>query len=201
MKLRLVREEDIPEMLKIYGQYIHTPITFEYEMPTLKEFSQRILKICTEYPCLICEDSGKIAGYAYAHKVRERAAYNWAAELSIYLDFESVSHGIGRIMYQGLMEELKLQGIKTVYGCVTSPNPASEGLHWSLGFRPAGVWRNVGFKDGKWHDVLWYEKRIADYEESPAPVIPFPKVDKHRVEAALEQFNRGGTGILSYSIE
>lgn len=134
MEIRFAAAADSSQLLKIYGQYIDTPITFEYVLPTEQEFTKRILDISQMYPYLVCLEGGEIIGYAYAHRQMQRAAYQWNAELSIYLDRCHTSRGIGKLLYCCLMDLLKLQGVKTVYGGVTLPNEKSERLHQALGF-------------------------------------------------------------------
>ena len=133
MKLRFAAEKDCRSLLAIYAQYIDTAVTFECWLPSEEEFTGRIRAITSNYPYLVCEDQGRIAGYAYAHRQMEREAYQWNAELSIYLDRAYTARGIGRRLYGALMELLRLQGVKNVYGGVTLPNAGSEGLHRALG--------------------------------------------------------------------
>ena len=189
MSIRLARPEDVSALLAIYGQYIHTPITFEYELPSREEFARRLSSVLERYPYLVWEEAGTVSGYAYAHPERERAAYQWNAELSIYLDEHAVSRGIGRRLYAALMDLLALQGLKTVYGSVTQPNPASEGLHQAMGFRRLGVHRNTGYKNGAWHHVIWFEKALAPYDSQPVPPRPFPQLDPRMVLAVLEKYS------------
>ena len=178
---------DAGELLAIYGQYIETPTTFECALPAEAEFAERIRSVSTCYPYLVCRENGRIIGYAYAHRQAERAAYQWNAELSIYLDREARGRGVGRRLYGALMELLRLQGIRTVYALVTVPNPASEGLHRSMGFRCMGVQRSTGYKDGAWRDVAWFEKTIGTYDEAPAPLRPLRAVPRERVLKILEE--------------
>ena len=170
MKLRFATPGDSAAILEIYAQYINTPVTFEYVLPEASEFSGRIAAIGAFYPYIVCEGHGGIAGYAYAHRHMEREAYQWNAELSVYLHQDCTSQGLGKRMYQALIEILKLQGVRTVYGGVTLPNEKSEALHRSLGFQALGTYHNAGYKNGKWHDVTWFEKRIAPYTIDPEPV-------------------------------
>ncbi len=170
MKLRLASPADSDALREIYAQYIDTPVTFEYALPSREEFARRVETISADYPYLVCEQEEEIVGYAYAHRQMERAAYQWNAELSIYIDREHTSRGLGKTLAGALLELLRRQGVKTVYSGVTLPNARSEGLHASLGFRRLGVYRRTGYKCGKWHDVAWFEKAIAPYEPAPAPV-------------------------------
>ena len=132
MIVRFATPNDSLELLKIYKQYIDTAITFECTLPTEQEFRERIEGIIKEYPYLVCEDDGKIVGYAYAHRHMERGAYGWNAELSVYIDRSFTSRGIGKELYIKLIELLKLQGIKNLYAGITVPNKKSEKLHTSL---------------------------------------------------------------------
>lgn len=135
MLIRFATVNDSREILKIYKQYIDTPITFEYVLPTEEDFKERVKSIISQYPYLVYEEGGKIIGYAYASRYKERSAYQWGAELSIYIDSNFTSKGIGKILCLKLIELLKLQEVRTVYGCVTLPNEKSEKLQISLGFK------------------------------------------------------------------
>ena len=170
LKIRLSAADDTPRLLEIYGQYIHTPITFECVLPTEQEFSERIQNITQNYPYLVCEEQGKLIGYAYAHRQMAREAYQWNAELSIYLDQEYTSQGLGKQLYCALIELLRMQGVRNVYGGVTLPNERSERLHLGLGFHCLGIYRSTGFKCGQWHDVAWFEKAIAVHNQEPSPM-------------------------------
>ncbi len=168
--IRLVRLSDAPALLAIYAQSIRTPVTFEYELPSLEEFQERIRDISACYPYLVLEEDGAVLGYAYAHRLRERAAFGWAAELSVYLDDSAQGRGLGTALYTILLELLRRQGVQAVYGCITSPNPASVALHEKLGFRYCGAFHRAGYKDGQWWDVLWYEKQIGSGQTPPPPL-------------------------------
>ena len=188
MGLRLASPADSAALLKIYGGYLDTPITFEYECPSEEVFARRIASICREYPYLVAQEDGGIVGYAYAHRQAERAAYQWNAELSIYLDREHTSRGWGRKLYGALIDILRLQGIRTVYGCVTVPNEKSEGLHRAMGFRQLGIYRNTGYKCGGWRDVAWFERQIAPYDAEPAPFLPVDQVPGEALAAVLQRY-------------
>ena len=186
MRIRFATSLDSWALLHIYGQYIDKPVTFECALPSEEEFAARIECIAAEYPYLVCEDGDKIVGYAYAHRAQERAAYQWNAELSVYLDRSATERGLGSALYETLISLLRLQGIKTVYGCVTLPNPGSERLHKRLGFRRLGVYQSAGFKAGAWHDVAWFEKSIAPYDMEPKPPLPVSALEETLVEEALQ---------------
>lgn len=189
MSIRLAAIKDVPSILKIYEQYIDTAITFEYNLPTEAEFAERLKNIYTIYPYLVSEEAGCIIGYAYAHKPMEREAYQWNAELSIYIDRSFVSKGHGKKLYTALIELLKLQGIKTVYGGVTVPNEKSERLHIGLGFKLLGTYHNTGYKCGAWHDVSWYEKQISAYDTEPDKVVPICNIPQEQVIETLDKYN------------
>ncbi|MCQ2447783.1 MAG: N-acetyltransferase family protein [Oscillibacter sp.] len=184
--IRLAQQEDAKALLAIYSQYIDTAITFEEKLPSEAEFTQRIQDISAEYPYLVWEEDGKVLGYAYGHRLRERAAYQWDAELSIYLDRSITGKGIGSKLYTVLMELLKLQGICTVYGIVVIPNDPSAALHQRLGFQLTGTFLDTGFKLGKWWGTWWFEKHLLSHDVAPAPLIPFPTVPSNKVAEILQ---------------
>ena len=188
--IRLATVDDAESILAIYTPYVTgTSITFEYEVPSLDEMRTRIADTLKEYPYLIYLLDGNVAGYAYAHRLRERIAYQWDAELSVYVDGDCHHRGIGKALYACLMDLLKLQNVINVSGVVTKPNPASERLHEHFGFRLAGVLRNTGFKKGKWLDVAWYEKNLSDWPAKPLPLLPFSRVEQAQVQNILEAYS------------
>ena len=188
MDIRFATEEDAAGLLAVYAQYIGTAITFETPLPTAEEFAARIRDIRQAYPYLVLLDGERIAGYAYAHRLRERAAYDWCAELSVYLDRDYTGRGYGRKLYGLLTDLLALQNVKTAVGCVALPNAASEALHLGLGFIRAGTSLNSGYKNGAWHDAAWFEKVLGPYDVPPAPLLPFPEVDPAAVAAVMARY-------------
>jgi len=184
---RLATRADAAALLRIYGCYIATPITFEYELPSLPAFVERMDAIIGVYPYLVCEQAGRIVGYAYAHRQMERAAYQWNAELSVYLDPDAVSQGLGRRLYAALMELLRLQGVRLAYALVTVPNPASEHLHGASGFQRVGMLRATGYKDGAWHDVCWFEKELLPPVDAPSVPVPLDALDPAVVAEILRR--------------
>ena len=177
MQLRFAVPEDAAALLRIYREYIDTTITFEYALPAEAEFAGRIAAFTADgYPYLALFDGEQPAAYAYAHRAQERAAYGWNAELSIYIARAYSHRGLGRLLYTALMDLLRLQGVKTVYGVVTSPNPASEALHEAMGFRRAAHFRDAGYKNGRWCDVTWFERELSAHEAAPAPLRPVSAV-------------------------
>lgn len=186
--MRPARPEDASEILKIYEPYIKkTTITFEYEVPSLEEFRGRMTGIIGAYPYLVCEADGKILAYAYAHRFHERAAYQWDAELSVYVEEEHMGLGMGKALYHALMELLKLQNVKNAYALVTSPNERSEALHLGMGFRLEGLNRETGYKMGKWLDVSCFVKNIGTHECDPEGIKPFSETEQTEVDRILEE--------------
>lgn len=186
--IRFAGEEDAENLLEIYGKYIKTPVTFECSLPPAEEFRRRIRDISSEYPWLVLEEGGRAAGYAYAHRLKEREAYRWDAELSVYLSPEYPGRGLGKRLYGALLELLALQNIRAAYACITAPNPRSEGLHRALGFSDAGRWPKAGYKDGAWHDVIWLVKELAPAESEPAPFLPVGQLGREKIQSVLQKF-------------
>ena len=174
MHIRLASADDADGIRTVYAPFVDTPVTFEEEAPSFETYRERIVRICEKYPCLVAEEGGRIVGFAYAHELRERIAFQWNAELSVYLAHAAQGQGVGSRLYAALIELLRLTGIKAVYGVVTSPNAASERLHHAFGFALMGVQPHAGFTCGAWHDVSWYVREIAPFEDAPAPPVPFP---------------------------
>lgn len=187
MGVRLATVNDSNEILKIYRQYIDTAITFEHVLPSEVEFEERIKSIISQYPYLVYEEEGNIIGYAYASRYKERSAYQWGAELSIYIDSNFTSKGIGKVLCLKLIELLKLQELRTIYGCVTMPNEKSEKLQLSLGFKKIGIYHNAGYKGDKWRDVAWFEKSIANYDDNPKEFTPITKIPENKILQILEK--------------
>lgn len=182
--------EDAAAILEIYAPYVReTNISFEYEVPTLEEFTQRVRDISSLHPYLVWEENGKLLGYAYAHPYAPRPAYQWGAELTIYLRQGVTHRGMGSTLYGALFDLLRLQGVRTVYGCITAENHPSVAMHRALGFAEGGLFRNAGYKFGRWLDVLWLEKSLGAYTD-PEPFVPFPKVEVSQVEEVLQRWNQ-----------
>jgi len=170
--IRMATLEDAEAILRIYADYIkNTTVTFEIEVPTVDAFRERMERIMARFPWLVCEINGEIAGYAYASKHGERAAYRWSADLSVYISEKFHRRGIATAFYKALAEILRRQGYFTVYAGVSTPNPKSEAFHTALDFRNLGEFRNVGYKLGQWLGVTWYELSLAAYVPEPAEII------------------------------
>lgn len=167
--IRAAEEEDAKALLAVYGEYIHTNITFEEVLPTVEEFRERIRNTTEKYPYLAAVPEGGTVpvAYAYAGPFAERAAYRWDVELSIYIAGVHAGHGLGRKLMEILLEILAAQGIQNAYSVVTQGNPASDRLHEAMGFKLVGMNTNTGYKNGAWHNMLYYEKAIGEHEVPP----------------------------------
>jgi len=160
-------------MLEIYRPYVtDTAITFEFDVPTLEEFTRRFQRISRDFPWLVWEEQGEVLGYAYGSRAFERAAYQWDADLSIYLRPDCRGRGIGRVLYQQLEDSLQKLGYHVVYALVTSANEDSCRFHRALGYREFARFERTGFKFGQWYDVTWFEKRLQDGTPAHPPMKP-----------------------------
>jgi L-amino acid N-acyltransferase YncA len=156
----------------IYAPYVtDTVITFEYEPPTADEMSRRIAAAQRRHAWLVLEDDGTVVGYAYAGPYKERAAYRWSCEVSVYLESGRRRTGGGRALYEALFARLADRGYRTAIAGMALPNPASEGLHRALGFEPIGTSRRIGWKHGAWHDVAWMQRDLGAGDGPPAEPV------------------------------
>ncbi len=183
---RFVTPEDAEELLAIYRQYIDTTITFEYTLPSLEEFRERIEHITEFYPYIVAVCDDRIVGYAYSHKAFERTAYQWTAEFSVYVDREYTCRGIGRTLYRKLIDISVLQGIHIAFGKVTSPNEPSEALHTAMGFRKLAVFDNVGYKNGEWRAVTWFERKLCPFEDAPEAPLSVYQISAEELDKILQ---------------
>ena len=190
MNLRIACPEDARALLEIYRPYIATTVTFEYICPSPEEFAGRIAHTLERYPYLVLEEEGSPLGYAYAHPLAQRAAYGWSAELSIYLAQNTRGRGLGEKLYGALTKLLALQGVRTACALVTSPNPHSEAFHEKLGFVCTGLQEQVGYKNGRWLGVSFYQKAIGPYDEAPGPVRALGELSQEKISSVLEHFSQ-----------
>ena len=185
--IRFATEEDAAGVQAIYAPVVRdTPISFEFEPPSVAEIASRIRKILEHWPWLVCEKDGHILGYAYASEHRTRAAYQWSADATVYIHPEYRRCSVGRALYSALFPLLNLQGYRSVFAGVTLPNAGSVGLHEAMGFRPIGTFRRVGFKQGRWHDVGWWQLELNASDAAPQPTIAASALDLREVASILE---------------
>jgi phosphinothricin acetyltransferase len=192
IKFRVAAPADAAGILAIYAPYCEvSPISFEDVSPTVEQMSERIRGVLTQYPWLVCEISGQLAGYVYANKIRERAAYRWAVETAVYVDTAHHRRGLAKALYMSLFSILREQGYFKTYAGITLPNPASVRLHESVGFRSVGVFGGIGYKLGKWHDVGWWQLDLQPEIENPPEPRPFNAVRQtSALQAALLEGER-----------
>ncbi len=161
MIIRPVLPSDAKELLAIYAPYVtDTTITFEYDIPSISEFTNRIKNISKSFPYLVAEENGKILGYAYASTYYARASYDWTCELSIYLDKDVRSKKIGSQLYDTLEKELVNQRYVNLLACISLPNDISIAFHKKRGFNQVAHFPKIGFKFEQWHDIVWLQKRL-----------------------------------------
>lgn len=166
--IRSATENDAERLLEIYSYYVKdTAISFEYEVPDIEGFRERIRHTLEKYPYLVLEEDGVIKGYAYAGVFKARAAYDHCCEMSIYLDRFSKGRGYGRALYEKLEEELTKIGIKNLYACIADPisedeylTKDSEQFHRHMGYVKVGEFHKCGYKFGHWYNMIWMEKII-----------------------------------------
>lgn len=163
--------KDAERILEIYAYYVqNTAISFEYDVPTLSEFQNRMINTMKKYPYLVIEKDGSIQGYAYAGAFVGRAAYAWSCELTVYLDYMARKCGLGRIIYEALQNRLSEMGILNLYACIGYPKEEDEYLnknsaefHEHMGFVKVGEFHKCGYKFGRWYNMIWMEKIIGKH--------------------------------------
>lgn len=176
--IRTATADDAPALLDIYAYYVeHTAVTFEYEPPTLDEFRARILSVLPRYPYLVIERDGELLGFSFAHAFRERPAYDYAVETTIYIRRDARQSGCGRAIYTALEDALRRMGVTNLYACVGYAEEEDEYLtnasprfHERMGFRTCGMFRGCGYKFGRWYSMVWMEKIIGAYQ-TPMPPL------------------------------
>ncbi len=181
IKIRVATERDAKALLEIYSEYVEkTAITFEYVVPTVEEFSERISVVLQKHPYLVAEYEGKIIGYAYASEFKNRAAYDWCVEITVYVHSDCRNMGAGRHLYDKLEAILSKQGILNLNACIAYPEKedeyltkASVSFHEKLGYQLVGRFHKCGYKFNRWYDMVWMEKHIGCHKENQPPVKLF----------------------------
>ena len=185
--IRTARDEDATAIHAIYAPSITDGVaTFETELPGVDAMRERLRTRLQHYPWLVWEEAGEVLAYAYAGRFRERAAYNWIAETSIYVRADAHRRGIARKLYGVLLDVMRLQGITQAVGVITLPGTVSVAMHEAIGFTPAGVWRQCGYKLGQWWDVGVWQKELQAAANPPAAVTPFPQLPPASLRELLE---------------
>jgi phosphinothricin acetyltransferase len=161
-------ERDAAACAAIYAPFVaETAVTFDEQAPGAAAFADRIARLNRTHAFLVAERDGRVAGYAYGDPHRERVAYRWACEVSIYLDPAFHRQGVGRALYTELFARLRERGYLTALAGITLPNAASVGLHEAFGFERVGVFRAIGWKAGAWRDVGWWQVQLAEPDAAP----------------------------------
>lgn len=184
IKIRMATKADAKEILRIYATYIRdTAISFEYDVPTVEEIAERINSILKKYPYIVAIDNNQIIGYAFVSSFKQRAAYDWAVETTVYISQDCRGKGVGKKLYLTLEEILKRQNILNLNACIAyTPTEnahltnASIYFHESLEYKKVGHFTKCGYKFGAWYDVIWMEKIIGDHSANPKPVIPISEL-------------------------
>ena len=184
--IRSAKREDVKAILAIYAPFItDTPISFETSVPGEDDFWKRIETYQKTAPWLVCEIDQQIVGYAYAGDHRARAAYQWSKDLSVYVHQDFHKRKVATGLYTTLIELLKKQGVISTFIGVTLPNPASVGFHEKMGYRPIGIYHNVGYKFGKWWSVGWWEMPIGNYDTTPGTILLPEEIETKGWETAV----------------
>jgi len=184
LTIRLATEADAREILEIYAPYVkNTAISFEYDVPSLEEFAERINNTLKKYPYIVALDSNRIIGYAYVSAFKGRVAYDWAVETTVYMSQDCQGKGLGKKLYLALEEILKRQNILNLNACIAYASTenaylsnASTYFHERLGYKKVAHFTKCGYKFGNWYDMIWMEKIIGEHSANPKPVIPITEL-------------------------
>jgi L-amino acid N-acyltransferase YncA len=177
LRIRMAEAGDAPALAAIYAPHVETLHTsFEDVAPDATAMAARVTALRPLLPWLVVERDGRVIGYAYASRHRERAGYQWSVDVAIYLRDDARGQGLGRQLYQALLAILCRQGYVNAYAGIALPNPASVALHETLGFTSVGVYREVGHKHGAWHDVGWWQLALQPRPQTPLPPRPLTEL-------------------------
>ncbi|HKY29125.1 MAG TPA: arsinothricin resistance N-acetyltransferase ArsN1 family B [Pyrinomonadaceae bacterium] len=184
--IRIATAADAESVLEIYGPIVRdTAISFELVPPTVAEMQERIESTLATLPWLVAAEAQDVVGYAYASRHRERPAYQWAVDVSVYVRADARGHGVARALYRILLGILEDLSYHTVLAGITLPNEASVAFHEAMGFRPVGIYRNVGYKLGSWHDVGWWQRPLGEYINEPPPPRAMKDYDSDQLRERL----------------
>ena len=176
MLIRLATPADGDALAEIYRPaVVDSVISFELVAPDGAEMATRAMRTMEYTPWLVAERDDRVLGYAYAGRHRDRPAYRWSVDVSVYVHPDAHRLGVGRALYTALFAALVVQGFRNALAGITLPNAASVGLHTSMGFTLVGEYRGVGYKNGAWHDTGWFERALAPRVVNPPPPRPLPE--------------------------
>lgn len=199
--VRMVKLTDAAALAGLYAPFVISDdrklsdVSFEYAAPSADEFAGRIKNINENYPYLVCLCGSEYLGYAYAHPFIPRDAYQWGAEVTIYLAPAGQGIGLGAVLYNALEALLRLQGVVKAYACVTANNEHSVRFHEAQGYRIVGTFKDTGFKHGHWLDMVWLEKALAELPLEPQPLAGWRSLDEESVTKILEEANKAAAGL------
>ena len=182
IKIRTATVEDAEKLLEIYAYYIkNTAVTFEYEVPSVEEFRERISHILEHYPYFVAENKGEIIGYSYAGRFHPRAAFGWDVEMTVYLNQKVRRAGVGRQLYALMEEVLREQGVVRAISLIVKPEDEysdynSIQFHEKMGYRYAGDLKDCGYKFHRWYTLVYMDKQIGVTQENMVPVRDFATV-------------------------
>jgi L-amino acid N-acyltransferase YncA len=163
-------QRDAAACAAIYAPHVEdSPVSFEERAPAAREMTARIERYGASHAWLVAERGGEVVGYAYATAFNERPAYRWSTSVSVYVADHARGAGVGRGLYSALFDHLRERGFRMACAGITLPNEASVGLHESLGFELVGVNREIGWKQGAWRDVGWYQLELSPALQVPPP--------------------------------
>ena len=191
--VRAATPQDAEQLLEIYTPFVISEdcsvsnVSFELTAPSLAEFRQRIVDISSKYPYLVGEKDGQILGYVYCHPYRERLAYQWSVEVTIYLAPAGQGKGLGRLLYETMEKLLCLQGVTMAYSCITVGNDHSIKMHEAVGYRLIGTFSKSGYKNGQWLDTVWLEKQLQPCPKQPDNIKSWRELDPDAVAAVLTE--------------
>lgn len=161
---------DAAACAEIYAPHVEgSAVSFEERIPHADEMAARIERYRAGHAWLVAERGGEVAGYSYATAFNERPAYRWSTSVSVYVAADARGQGVGRALYEALFDRLRERGFRMACAGITLPNEASVGLHEHLGFELVGVNREIGWKQGAWRDVGWYQLELTPAPDGPPP--------------------------------
>lgn len=185
--IRLAKPTDAAAILDIYAPYIsYTSLTFETEVPPIVDFAKRISSYLENWPWLVYEKNDLVIGYAYASRYRERTAYQWSVECSVYIHPDHHRKGVAKVLYTNLFTILKMQGFTTVYAVINLPNDQSVAFHENMGFKYFATYEKVGYKLGKWKNVGWWQLQLNEYIDEPAAPVRFADISRLVIDNILK---------------
>jgi phosphinothricin acetyltransferase len=182
MTIRDAKISDAGVLSEIYKYYVDNfSYSFEYTAPSAEEFAKRISGVLSNFPFLVCEDNSEIIGYAYAHQFKERKAYQWVCETSIYIKNDCIQKGAGSMLYAKLLAAVKQQGYVKAYAVLGCPNDGSEIFHKKMGFSLEATLSNIGYKLGSWHDIKYYVIELNPLHGNMPEPLEYKQITRKRV--------------------